>query len=235
MDTLASQSFWTGLAAIVGINLVLAGDNAIVIAMAARSLPPKMQRKAILLGTVAAVILRIVLTAAVVALLQVPFLKFVGGVMLLWIAFRLGTQDEDEHPDQLDSGELRAAVMTILMADLVMSLDNVLAVAAAADGSYLLIVLGLAISIPIVMGGAAVLLGLIKRFPVLVWIGVALIAYTGMELIQSDRIIREHVLVELSLTAHVVRLSFSVAMTAAITAIGLLHVRHNKTKAELKP
>lgn len=187
---MVDPTFLAALLAIIGINLVLAGDNAIVIALAANGLPKDLQRKAIIWGTVLAVALRIVLTAAVVVLLQVPFLKLVGGLLLLWIAYKLATEEDAEH-DFNPADTLRSAIITILMADLVMSLDNVLAVAARANGDYLLIVLGLLISIPIVMGGATLLLRLIQRFPVVVWIGAWLIAYTGIELIVSEPVIHD--------------------------------------------
>lgn len=185
MDLIVSTAFVANLVTIIGINLVLAGDNAVVIALAARSLPVRLQRQAILYGTILAVVLRIVLTAGIAALLTVPLLKVVGGVLLLWIGYRLASSADDDH-DITPADGLRQAVMTILVADLVMSLDNVLAVAAAANGDYLLIVLGLAISIPIVMGGAAVLLTLVKRYPAIVWAGAGLIIYTGLELIVDD-------------------------------------------------
>ncbi len=200
MNLVIDAQFWTALLSIIGINLVLAGDNAIVIAMAAHSLPVHLQRRAIVLGTVAAVVLRVALTIGVVVLLGVPLLKVAGGLLLFVIAYRLGAGEGDDHASAAQGdGGLRAAVTTILVADVVMSLDNVLAVAASAEraaaGSrYLLIALGLVISIPIVMGGAAILLRLIERFPILVWCGVALIAYTGMELIFSDVWLHKHVI-----------------------------------------
>lgn len=179
------SDFLIGLISVIGVNLALAGDNAIVIALAARTLPIHLQRRAVVYGVLGAIVLRVVLTAGVVALLTVPYLKLVGGLMLLAIAVRMADEDDPEH-DVNPTDNLRTAITTIIVADLVMSIDNVLAVAAAARGSYLLIALGLAISIPIVMGGATILLRLMRRFPIIVWLGAWLIAYTGAELIFAD-------------------------------------------------
>lgn len=180
-------AFLTSLLSIIGLNLVLAGDNAIVIALASRGLPHHLQRRAIILGTALAVVLRIVLTVGVALLLRIPMLQLAGGLMLLVIAWRLGTADDD--PDISSSSELRAAILTIVGADIAMSLDNVLAIAAAAKGDLWLIMLGLAISIPIVTGGATVILQVLTRYPAIVMVGVALVTYTGMELIFDDRIV----------------------------------------------
>lgn len=184
------STFLIGLLGVIGVNLVLAGDNAIVIALAARTLPVHLQRRAIVFGALGAVVLRIALTAGVVALLQIPYLKLVGGLLLLVIAFRLAVEEDAEH-DVNPADNLRAAIVTIIGADLVMSIDNVLAVAAAARGSFLLIIIGLAISIPIVMGGATILLRLMRRFPAIVWIGAWLIAYSGIELMITDHAVVE--------------------------------------------
>ncbi|MBC7644677.1 MAG: TerC family protein [Thermoleophilia bacterium] len=229
------STFMGSLLAIIGINIVLAGDNAVVIALAARDLPGHLARRAIVYGTVLAVALRIVLTALVVLLFSIPFVKAVGGLALLVIAWRLGTQDDDD-PDVAASGELRTAILTILSADLVMSLDNVLAVAARANGDYRLIVLGLAISIPIVMGGASVLLTVLHRYPWLVWIGVALVAWTGVELFFADERV-ENFLHAADLGFHMsrtVELFVATAITSFLIAGSFLHGRHNKSKALLK-
>ena len=156
LEELATQAFWIGLLKIIGVNIVLSGDNAVVIALAARSLPPKQQKLAIFWGAGAAVVLRIVLTVFAVALLALPWLKIIGGLLLFWIGVKL-LVPEDGGDDIDASDNLIAAIKTILIADLVMSIDNVIAVAAAAQGSYVLLVLGLAISIPLVMFGATLL------------------------------------------------------------------------------
>lgn len=187
MEELASQAFWIGLAKIIGVNIVLSGDNAVVIALAARSLPPRQQRLAILWGAGAAVVLRIILTIFAVALLALPWLKLVGGVLLFWIGIKLLVPEDDgENVDA--SSNLAAAIRTILIADLVMSLDNVIAVAAAAGGSMTLLVIGLAISIPLVVFGATLLVNLMERFPVIITIGAALIGLVAGEMLVTDPI-----------------------------------------------
>jgi len=229
------STFIAALLSIIGINIVLAGDNAVVIALAARGLPKHLARRAIVYGTVLAVALRIVLTALVVMLFNIPFVKAIGGLALLVIAWRLGTQDDDD-PDVASTGELRTAVLTILSADLVMSLDNVLAVAARANGDFRLIVLGLMISIPIVMGGATVLLKVLHKHPWLVWIGVALVAWTGVQLFFVDA--RVHAFLrDADRGFHMSRgieLAVAAIMTILLIAGSYLHRRHNKSKALLK-
>lgn len=218
--------FLVALGQIIVINLVLAGDNAVVIALAARNLPDALQRRAIVLGTVAAIVMRVVLTAGVVTLLEIPYLKLVGGLLLLVIAYRLAVDDNESHGSIDAAEDLRNAVLTILMADLVMSLDNVLAVAAAANGDYLLITLGLLISIPIVMGGAALILAVIKRFPVIVWIGAALVAYTGLELMLDEAVVSGYQQWE-ALGGVVHRLT-ALAITLLVLAVAFF--RKNSTK-----
>src|SRR3954465_6501530 len=149
---LQSPTFWNGLLIIVWINIILSGDNAVVIALAARSLPPHQQKKAVFWGSGAAVVLRIVLTVVAAKLLALPYLQIVGGLLLLWIGIQLlGEEDEEEAGEVKHHATLLSAVRTILIADLIMSLDNVIAVAAAAQGSMTLLILGLAISIPLVI------------------------------------------------------------------------------------
>src|SRR2546423_3303936 len=182
---LATQAFWLGLLKIIGVNIILSGDNAVVIALAARSLPAKQQKLAVLWGAGAAVILRIVLTIFAVALLTLPWLKIIGSLLLFWIGIKLLIPEEGD--DNIPaSDQLLSAIRTILIADLVMSLDNVIAVAAAAGGSVVLLVLGLAISIPIVIFGATLLVKLMERFPVIVTIGAALIGFVAGEMAWED-------------------------------------------------
>jgi YjbE family integral membrane protein len=185
MEEVLTQAFWIGLAKIIGVNVVLSGDNAVVIALAARSLPPRQQKQAILWGAGAAVVLRIVLTIFAVALLSLPWLKIVGSLLLFWIGIKLLVPEEDEA-DISASDNLMVAIRTILIADLVMSLDNVIAVAAAAGGSMTLLVLGLAISIPLVVFGATLLVNLMERFPVIITIGAALIGMVAGEMLVTD-------------------------------------------------
>ena len=188
MEELASQAFWLGLAKIIGVNIILSGDNAVVIALAARSLPPRQQRRAIRWGAGAAVLMRIVLTAFAVALLALPWLKLAGAVLLLWIGVKLlmpvAAADETRASDNLV-----AAIRTILVVDVVMSLDNVIAVAAAAGGDWVLLMIGLAISIPLVIFGATLLVNVMERFPVVITIGAALIGFVAGEMAWEDRAI----------------------------------------------
>jgi YjbE family integral membrane protein len=191
MEMLQTPDFWIGLLKIIWINIILSGDNAVVIALAARSLPPHQQRKAVFWGSGAAVVLRIVLTVVAAKLLALPYLQIVGGLLLLWIGVQLlGDEDEGEGETK-EYGTLMAAVRTILIADLVMSLDNVIAVAAAAQGSMTLLVLGLAISIPLVIFGSTLMIALMERFPIIVVLGAGLIGWVGGETIVSDAVIKQ--------------------------------------------
>ncbi|SFF03198.1 TerC family protein [Paracidovorax wautersii] len=186
MEFLQSADFWIGLVKIVWINIILSGDNAVVIALAARSLPPHQQKKAIAWGSGAAVFLRIALTVVAAKLLELSFLQIIGGCLLLWIGFQLLTDGDEDEGESKASGGLMAAVRTILIADLVMSLDNVIAVAAAAHGNMVLLILGLAISIPLVIFGSTLMIKLMERFPVIVLLGAGLIGWVGGETIVSD-------------------------------------------------
>jgi len=196
MEEWFSHAFWVGLAKIIGVNIVLSGDNAVVIALAARSLPPKQQKLAIFWGAGAAVILRIMLTFFAVALLALPWLKIVGSLLLFWIGIKL-LVPEEPGDDVKASDNLIAAIKTILIADLVMSLDNVIAVAAAAGGSFTLLVLGLAISIPLVVFGATLLVKAMERFPIIITLGAALIGMVAGEMVVTDPVLvgwmRDHV------------------------------------------
>jgi YjbE family integral membrane protein len=180
--------FWTALLKIIGVNAVLSGDNAVVIALAARSLPERQRRRAIFWGAGAAIGLRIVLTLFAVALLALPWLKLAGSVLLLWIGVKL-VVPADDGPGVTASDNLAAAIRTILVADLVMSLDNVIAVAAAAGGSFALLVIGLAISIPLVVFGATLLVRVMDRYPVIGVIGAALIGFVAGEMAWEDAVL----------------------------------------------
>ena len=194
MDMLMTPEFWIGLTKIIWINIILSGDNAVVIALAARSLPPHQQRTAVFWGSGAAVVMRIALTVVAVQLLALPYLQIVGGALLLWIGVQLlGDEDDGGEGEAKEHGSLMAAVRTILIADLVMSLDNVIAVAAAAKGSNTLLILGLAISIPLVIFGSTLMIKLMERFPIIVVLGAALIGWVGGETIASDTIFKDFV------------------------------------------
>ncbi len=182
-----TPEFWLALGQIIWINIILSGDNAVVIALAARSLPPKQQKMAILWGSGAAVVLRIVLTFVAAYLLKLPYLQIIGGLLLLWIGFQLlSGEEEEEEGETKQYGSLSAAVRTILIADLVMSLDNVIAVALAAKGNFTLLVLGLAISIPLVVFGSTLMIKLMERFPVIITLGAALIGWVAGDAISHD-------------------------------------------------
>jgi len=186
LETLAAPEFWIGLGVIIWVNIILSGDNAVVIALAARSLPKHQQKQAIFWGAGAAVLLRIVLTIVAVKLLEFPFLKLVGGAALLWIAVKLLVPEDEDDGEVEASTQLWGAVKTILIADLVMSTDNVIAVAAAAKGSIVLLVLGLVISIPLVVFGATLLMVLMERYPIIITLGAAVLGWTAGEMGVTD-------------------------------------------------
>jgi len=181
--------FWVGLAEIIGVNIVLSGDNAVVIALAARSLPPGERRMAIVLGSVGAIVLRVVLTVVAIELLQLAWLRLVGSLLLLWIGVKLVDDEEQRDGGGSTARGLGGAIRTILIADFVMSLDNVLGVAAAAHGNLTLLILGLAISIPLIVFGSALILKVMDRFPALVQIGAGLIGYVAGEMLLTEPVL----------------------------------------------
>jgi YjbE family integral membrane protein len=182
---LSEPQFWVALLQIIGVNIILSGDNAVVIALACRSLPPRQQRLGIALGAGAAVVLRILFTLVIVTLMAIPYLKIVGALLLFWIGYKLMVPD-DEHGEVEAGSNLWQAVWIVLVADAVMSLDNVIAVAAAAKGNVVLLILGLLISIPLVVYGATLMIKLINRYPVIIVVGAALIGYIGGEILVTD-------------------------------------------------
>lgn len=189
-----SIDFFSALLAIVVIDLVLAGDNAIVIGMAARNLPKEQQKKAIMYGTVGAIIIRALATLAVVYLLKIPGLLVAGGLMLIWIAYKLLQEDKAEHGSGLKTGtSLMAAIRTIVVADTVMGIDNVLAVAGAAHGSFGLVITGLVISVPLMVWGSSFVLKLMERFPSTIYIGAAVLAYTAGSMITSEALLKPYI------------------------------------------
>lgn len=192
MAVLATPEFWLALAQIILINIVLSGDNAVVIALACRSLPHEQQKKAILFGSVGAIVLRVLLTFFAVYLLTLPYLKLLGAALLLWIGIGLLKGEDDEEELEGHSG-LMAAIKTIIIADLVMSLDNVIGVAAAAKGNILLLVLGLVISIPLIIFGSTLILKLMNRFPIIITLGAALLGWVAGEMALSDPSIKAYV------------------------------------------
>jgi YjbE family integral membrane protein len=192
MDELLTPAFLTGFFTIIGIDIILSGDNAVVIALAARSLPEHQQKRAVFWGAGVAVGLRVMLAAVAVQLLRLPYLKLAGGGMLLWIAIKL-LLPESEEADVAPADHMWAAIKTIVIADFVMSLDNVVAVAAAAKGSVTLLALGLIISIPLVVFGASMLMKLMERWPAIITIGAAILGWTALDMAITDAAIAPYI------------------------------------------
>ena len=188
---LTSSAFWFALGSIILTNIVLSGDNAVVIALAARNLPKRQQKRAIFWGSAGAIVLRIVLTVLAVKLLALPYLKTIGALLLVYIGVKLLTEAQDEAANHHQRDGLWPAIQTILIADLVMSLDNVVAVAAAAEKgppgtAFLLLVLGLGLSIPFIIFGSTLLVGVMARFPIIVTLGAALLGYLAGDMLVTD-------------------------------------------------
>jgi YjbE family integral membrane protein len=217
------MEFLIALFGIMMVNIVLSGDNAVVIAMASRCLPPKQQKMAILWGSAGAIGLRVILTLVAVMLLQIPYLQFTGGLLLVWIAAKLLV--EEKHQENVEaSSSYWAAIKTIIIADLVMSLDNTLAIAAIADGNYLLLSAGLALSIPLIVFGSNLLMKVMDKYPVVIYAGAGLIAWTAGEMMISDAKIGpslEHLLPGWLIPA---------AITAAVLGIGVWTTHYRKVK-----
>ena len=214
---LFSAEFFSALIAIVVIDLVLAGDNAIVIALAARNLSPQLRKRAVVWGTIGAIAVRTAMTMIVVWLLKIPGLMLLGGVLLMWIAYKLIIDKQDGEAHQADpASNFWAAMKTIIVADALMGLDNVLAVAGAAQGSFLLVVLGLIISIPIVIYGSQLILKYVERFPAIVYIGAGVLAWTSVKMIVGEPMLKEFVAQNPQLV-----LSTYVAVIGGVLSVGL--------------
>ena len=190
LDFLTHAPFWVALGQIIIIDILLGGDNAVVIALACRKLPPAQRKKGIIWGTAGAIILRVILIAFAMTLLALPFLKFVGALLLVWIGIKLIAPDEDGHDNIQGSDKLLAAIKTIIVADLVMSVDNVIAIAGAAQSSgehqLLLVVLGLLISIPIIVWGSQLVIQLMERFPIIIVAGGMLLGWIAGGMLVTD-------------------------------------------------
>ncbi|MGZ9586099.1 TerC family protein [Paenibacillus marinisediminis] len=208
-----SIDFLTALMSIVLIDLVLAGDNAIVIGLAARNLPKADQKKVIIWGTVGAVIIRAIATMAVVWLLKIPGLLVIGGLLLIWIAIKLVAEDKDH--DVKAGGSIWAAIRTIIIADAAMGLDNVLAVAGAAHGDNLLVILGLAISVPVVVWGSTLVLKLIERFPWIILIGSAVLGWTAAKMFVGEKFLAPF------FTDPIIKYGFEALVIAFVVLVGL--------------
>ncbi len=192
MEEFLTAHFWVAVGQIIMIDILLGGDNAVVIALACRGLPPAQRTKGIIWGTVGAIVLRVILIAFALALLQVPYLKFVGALLLIWIGVKLiAPQDEDEHGNIQSSDKLWAAVKTVIVADLVMSVDNVIAIAGAAQGAgeqhqMALVIFGLLVSIPIIVWGSQLVLKLMDRFPIIITLGGMLLGWIAGTMAHTD-------------------------------------------------
>ena len=184
-----STAWWSALLAIILIDLVLAGDNAIVIALAARSLPPALQKKAIIWGTVGAIVVRSLMTIGVVWLLKIPGLMLIGGAALLWIAYKLIAAEDGGDNHGPGATTFWGAMKTIVVADAIMGVDNVLGVAGAAHGSFDLVVIGLLVSVPIVVFGSTMVLKLVERFPSIMYLGAAVLAFTAGSMIVNEKLV----------------------------------------------
>lgn len=216
-------AFWLAVLQIIWIDLLLSGDNAVVIALACRQLPPQQRAWGIALGTLVAIGLRIVFTGLITTLMTMPYVKLIGGLLLIWIAIKLLAGDESNGDEEIESStSLWQAVKIIAIADAVMSLDNVIAIAMAARGSYALLMFGLAVSIPLIMAGAAIVIALLERFPVIVWAGAALLGWIAGEIITKDPLIAGYLGSALGHSAHL----FGAALGAIfVLAVGLLRRR----------
>ncbi|MFC0298051.1 TerC family protein [Geobacillus jurassicus] len=226
MDLL-SVEFWTALLSIIIIDLLLAGDNAIVIGLAARNLPKHQQKKAVVWGTVGAVVIRALATIFVVWLLKIPGLLLVGGVLLVWIAYKLLVEGKG-HDDVEAGGSLWEAIRTIIIADALMGLDNVLAVAGAAHGSFLLVVLGLLISVPIMVWGSTLILKWIERFPIIITIGAGVLAWTAAKMIVGEPFLKAY------FANPVVKYGFELLIVAVVIAAGTMKKRKSAKEPQPK-
>lgn len=226
MDILGSGAFWFALGSIILTNIILSGDNAVVIALASRNLPAQQQKKAIFWGSAAAIILRVVLTVTAVSLLTLPYLKIVGAILLVYIGVQLLNEGDDEE-EMEGKDNIWGAIRTILIADLVMSLDNVVAVAAAAqkgpeETRFLLLLIGLGLSIPLIIFGSTMLLKVMERFPIIITLGAALLGFLAGEMLVDDPAI--HDVIEATIpAAHTV-----LAIGGAALVIGLGYFLKNR-------
>ena len=220
-----TPQFWLAGLEIIVINILLSGDNAVVIALACRNLPDRQRRWGVFWGAIGAIVLRIILTFFAVSLLELSWLKVIGGVLLVWIGIKLIAEDEGDGEHEVKASDrLLAAVRTVIVADVVMSIDNVLGVAAAAHGSLLLLIFGLVLSVPLVIGGAQLIMRLIERYPILIIAGGGLLGYVAGELIVEDSAIVGWV------ASHAAWLHWAAPIIGVVLVIGLaklLQRRHS--------
>ena len=227
---MGGPEFWVALVKIIWINILLSGDNALVIAMACRGLPPHQRKWGMILGAGVAVGMRIVFTGVVASLMLLPWLKIAGGLALLYIAAKLLVPDEaeDDHGEAVQN--LWRAVRIVAVADLIMSLDNVIAIAAAAGGNMALLVIGLAISIPLIVAGAALIMALLDRFPVLIWAGAALLGWISGEVIATDPVVTGYLAQFGPGTAHMVEYAAAALGAVLVLTVGGLWRRSRMPK-----
>ena len=227
MIEFGSPQFWVAGLEIIVINILLSGDNAVVIALACRNLAPKQRRLGIFYGVIGAVVLRIVLTFFAVKLLQMPWLQLIGAALLLWIGIKLISEEEDGGEQIEAADRLWSAVKTVIIADLVMSLDNVIGVAGAAKGSLALLVFGLVISIPLVVLGAQLIMKVIERFPILVIAGGGLLGYIAGEIAVTDAVVKDWIAAQ----APDLHWIAPVLGAAIVVAVGVWQARRHRASA----
>jgi YjbE family integral membrane protein len=219
--SMGEAEFWLSLGKIVWINVLLSGDNAVVIAMACRGLRPRQRASGMVLGAGVAIVLRIVFTGAVATLMTLPFLKVAGGLALFYIAAKLLLPDDPDEDEREATEHLWRAVQIVAVADVVMSLDNVIAIAAAAGGNAALLVLGLGLSIPLIVAGAAVIMAFLDRFPILVWAGAALLGWIVGEVIATDPVVLGLLEARFSsATVHVIEYAAAFAGAVLVLVVG---------------
>jgi len=223
--------FWLSLGKIIWIDMLLSGDNALVIAMACRALPKRQRVAGIILGAGAAVAMRIAFTGVIAELMAMPYLKLIGGLLLMFVAIKLLAQDDDDGAERDPAGSLFAAIRMVVIADIVMSLDNMIAVAAAANGSIMLLAIGLMISIPLVVTGATLIVALLNRFPFLIGAGAGLLGWISGEVIVSDQFVIDHF--PLHAPSHEDQLFVAIVCTALVLCIGYAWKEHRRSHHEV--
>jgi YjbE family integral membrane protein len=230
--SVATPQFWVAVFQIIWINILLSGDNAVVIALACRELPPRERLWGMVIGAGVASVLRIAFTAVFSVLLTLPYLRLVGAIALVWIAIKLlAPQAHDEEGTTEAAQDLWRAVRIVVIADIVMSLDNVIAVAAVAKGQYILLIIGLAISIPVVIAGSAIILWLLKRFPILVWGGAAILGWVAGDIFAGDPIVAKFFS---SVSEETLELTAQIIGAAIVVVSGLLWRRMHPSPESAK-
>ena len=228
------SSFWISVLQIIWINILLSGDNAVVIALACRNLPPRVRMWGMVLGAGVAILLRIAFTLVIATLMELPYLKIVGGLALFYIAVKLLVPEDENEGNVEASTRLWSAVRVIALADIIMSLDNVIAIAAAAKGHVALFVFGLAVSIPLIIAGARIVMELLTRYPVLVWAGGALLGWISGQVVATDPIVFDYVTQHYGgHTAELVEYSSALVGAVLVVAIGWSVRRNRESKSKL--